>query len=87
MNTLDAIEEAGRVWRNSVAKVPALKKDIRAEAEARIEREIESRRVEAARAIDFALDHGATKRALQQVTTRDHDGFEGYVTLGDELAR
>ncbi len=63
---------------------------MRAEAEARLEAEIEAmeppRREAAARAIHYALDHGATKTALRKVTTSDPYGFEGYVDLGKKLA-
>lgn len=86
MNKEQSIQEAGRVWRKTVAELPELKRRIRAEAEAEIERETERRRTEAARAIHYALDHGATKTALRAVTTKDHHGFESYVTLGEELA-
>jgi len=87
MNTQQSIEEAGRVWSRTVAEIPALKKRIRAEAEARIDAEINGQRSAAARAIHYALDHGATKRALHKVTTTDHWDFESYVDLGRALAR
>jgi hypothetical protein len=87
MNKDQSIEEAGRVWRNAITPIPELKKRIRQEAEATIESEIARRREVAARAIHYALDHGATKTALRKVTTKDHYGFEEYVDLGVELAR
>lgn len=87
MNTEQAIEEAGRVWRSTVGELNEVKKRIRAEAEAQIEAETKERREAAARAIHYALDHGASKVKLRQVTTKDHWDFESYVTLGTELAR
>ncbi|MBG6106604.1 hypothetical protein [Frigoribacterium sp. CG_9.8] len=87
MNTHQAIEEAGRVWRSTITPIPEVKKRIRREAEEKIEREIAERREVAARAINYAIDHGATKVALRKVTTKDHYGFEEYVSLGAELAR
>lgn len=86
MDKQTAIEDAGRVWRNTVAEIPDLKKRIRAEAEARIEAETLARKKEAARAIHAARDAGATKAALRQVTTKDHWNFEGYIDLGERLA-
>ncbi|WP_025157241.1 hypothetical protein [Leifsonia aquatica] len=85
MDKEQAIDEAGRVWRNSVAELPALKKRIRAEAEARIAEETEARRKEAAIAIQFALDAGASKAALRRVTTKDYRDFEGYVELAQQV--
>jgi N-acetylmuramic acid 6-phosphate (MurNAc-6-P) etherase len=86
MNKEQAILEAGRVWQANMADVNALKKRIRAEAEAQIEREVKARREAAARAIRFAFDQGATKTALRSVTTKDHWDFESYLELGEELA-
>lgn len=90
MNKDQSIEEAGRVWRNTVTEIPAIRMRLRAEMEARFEAEVEAltkiRREAAARAIHYAIDHGATKTALRQVTTKDHWDFEGYVALGNELA-
>jgi F0F1-type ATP synthase membrane subunit b/b' len=87
MDKEQAIREAGRIWNKSVAELPELKKRIRAEAEAQIDREVEQRRAAAARAVKYARDRGATKVALREVTTKDHRDFESYVKLGDELAR
>ena len=86
MNKEQSIREAGRIWANTVAELPELKKRIRAAAEAEIERETELRRAEAARAIKYARDRGATKVALRGVTTKDHHDFESYIALGAELA-
>lgn len=82
-----AIQEAGRVWRANMADINELKRRIRAEAEAQIEREVRARREAAARAIHDARDVGATKTALREVTTKDHYDFESYVALGAQLAR
>lgn len=87
MNKDQSIQEAGRVWRNTVGDLGALKRRIRAEAEAQIELEVEKRRATAARAIHFAWEQGATRAALRQVTTKDHHGFAAYLALGEELAR
>jgi len=87
VNKEQSIQEARRVWENRVADIPALKKRIRARAEAAIEREIELRRAEVARAINTARDLGATKTALREVTTKGHNDFESYVALGERLAR
>lgn len=87
MSTEQSIADAGRVWSKTVGDIPALKKRIRARAEARIEELVAERRAEAAKAIHCALCHGATKTALREVTTKDHRGFEEYVELGEELAR
>lgn len=86
MNTEQSIQEAGRIWRKTVGDVFAMKKRVRAEAEAQIEHEVEVRRIEAARVIHYALDHGATKTALRKMTTKDHWDFESYVDFGNELA-
>lgn len=85
MDKQQAIDEAARVWRNSVGELQALKKRIRAEAEARIAEETETRRREAAVAIQFALDMGASKTALRAVTTKNHYDFEGYVELAQHV--
>ena len=94
MNTAQSIEEARRVWDTNIASIPAIRKRRREEREDAIRREdaeleelIRTRRVAAALAIYYALDHGASKTALREVTTKDHYGFESYVTLGVELAR
>jgi hypothetical protein len=87
MDKEQAIREAGRIWRRSVAEIPELKRRIRAEAEAEIEREVERRKAEAAQAIHYARDRGATKASLRAQTTKDHYDFEEYVALGEELAR
>lgn len=87
MSTLRSINEAGRVWSSTVAGIPEFKRRVRAEAEALIAQEVEERRNRAAKAIHRALESGATKTALRAVTTKDHWGFEEYVTLGNELAR
>jgi hypothetical protein len=87
LNKLEAIEEAGRVWRHNIAPIPDLKRRIRAEAEAEIEREVERRRAAAARAIQAARDAGASKVSLREVTTKNHYDFEAYVAFGEELAR
>lgn len=87
VNKEQAIREAGRVWQNNMAPLNELKRRIRAEAEAQIEREVKLRREAAALAILFAYDQGATKAALREVTTKDHHGFQAYLTLGEELAR
>jgi hypothetical protein len=87
MNKEQSIQEAGRVWHSTVAEIPALKRRIRAEAEAEIKREVKERREAAAIAIHYARDRGATKVSLRHVTTRDHNSFEEYVALGNELAR
>lgn len=91
MNKDQSIEEAGRIWRNNITDIPAIRKQIREEAEARVEAEIAAletvRRTAAARAIHYALDHGATKTALRKVTTMDFWDFKVYVDLGEELAR
>lgn len=87
MNKEQSINEAGRIWNNTVGELNELKKRIRADAEAEIERETATRRAQAARAIKYARDRGATKTALRAVTTSDHYGFEEYVILGEELAK
>lgn len=87
MDKEQAIEEARRVWAKNITPLNDLKKRIREEAEAEIQRETERRREEAARAIHVARDAGATKVSLREVTTKDHWDFESYVKLGEELAR
>lgn len=87
MDKEQAIEEARRVWAKNITPLPELKKRIREEAEAEIERETTRRREEAARAIQAARDAGATKVSLRNVTTKDHWDFESYVDLGEKLAR
>lgn len=86
MDKEQAIQEAGRVWNIQIAPINDLKKRIRAEAEAQIEREVKARREAAARAIAFAHDQGASKASLRKVTTKDHWDFEGYLALGHELS-
>lgn len=82
-----AIQEAGRVFRINMGELNAVKRRIRAEAEAQIERETKARREASARAIHAAFELGATKAALREVTTKDHHGFAGYLSLGAQLAR
>jgi len=83
----EAIERAGKIWDETVAEIPALKKRLRAEVEVQIEAEVAARRARAALAIDEALNSGATKTALRQVTTKSHNDFEEYVALGADVAR
>jgi hypothetical protein len=85
MNKYQSAEEAGRIWRSTVAEIPALKKRLRAEVEAKIELETTERRQAAARAIQYALNHGVTKTILRPLTTKDHRNFEEYVALGEKL--
>ncbi len=87
MNKELAIIEAGRVWQVNMVALNGVKRRIRAEAEAQIEREVKVRREAAARAILYAYDQGATKTALRQVTMKDHWDFASYLELGTELAR
>jgi predicted membrane chloride channel (bestrophin family) len=82
-----SIQEARRVWSSTMGQVNEVKRRIRIEAEAQIEREIKQRRETAARAIFFAYEQGATKTALREVSTKDHHDFASYITLGEELAR
>ncbi|MET3770373.1 hypothetical protein ABIB15_003085 [Marisediminicola sp. UYEF4] len=89
MNTLQAIQEAGRVWRENITDIPAIRRKLRAEAEAKIEADVaelvETRRVAAAKAIHYAIDHGATKTALRKVALvkflRQFDWFS-YAATG-----
>ena len=87
MDKEQAVLEAGRVFRANMGDVNALKRRIRARAEQAIEREVKIRQEAAARAIHFAYEMGATKSALREVTTKDHRGFQAYLSLGEQLAR
>jgi hypothetical protein len=87
MDAKRSTDMAGLVWSSTMAELPALKRAIRAEAEAKIEAEAKECREVAARAIHDALKAGASKASLRKVTTKDHWGFEAYVDLGEELAR
>jgi len=86
MNKEQSIREAERVWANNITVLNALKRRIRAEAEAEIERELAQRKAAAARAIHYAREQGASKTALREVTTKDHYDFESYITLGEQLS-
>jgi hypothetical protein len=68
-----------------VGDIPALKKLLGTAAETHLERESELRRLKAARAINYALNRGASAAALRGVTTKDHDTFEEYVAIGMSL--
>jgi predicted membrane chloride channel (bestrophin family) len=87
MDKDQAIQEARRVWINTMGQLNAVKRRIRVEAEEQIERETKQRREIAARAIFFAYEQGATKTALRAVSTKDHHDFASYITLGEELER
>ena len=87
MDKMQALVEAGRVWQATVAEIPALKKRIREEAEELIEREVARRQKEAAKAIQVARDAGASKASIREMTTKAHWDFEGYIALGEALAR
>lgn len=91
MSKDEAIAEAGRVWRDTIADVSALKKQIRAgldtETTARIKDDIKARRGVAAHAIHRALGSGATEIEVRQVTNANRWGFEWYVKLGSQIAR
>ncbi|MBC7594930.1 MAG: hypothetical protein H7288_13500 [Kineosporiaceae bacterium] len=90
MNTKQAIEATQQVWKENMSELTALKRDIRKAALDDMESELAEitrvRREAAARAIYYAIDHGATKTALRKVTTSDHWNFESFVDLGIELA-
>jgi hypothetical protein len=89
MDKLTAIAEAARVWRQEITPIVQVRKRLREEYKRRLEEAIESenrsRRETAARAIGAALDAGASKAALYQVTTKDYWAFEEYVNLAREL--
>lgn len=83
----EAIEQVRKTWDENIRPINALKKQIRAEAEAKIEAEVAERRAKAALAINAALEAGVPKVAIREVTRKDHNGFEEYVTLGAKLGK
>lgn len=85
MTRAEALDHVSRVWRRTVDKIPDVKARIRAEAEKRIALEIESLRVEAARAVREAREHGVRKKALRAVTSSEYEDFEEIFIMSENM--
>ncbi len=85
MTRAQALDQVGRVWRRTIDKIPDVEARIRAEAEKRIALEIESLRVEAARAVREAREHGVRKKALRAITASEYEDFEEIFILSENM--
>lgn len=82
----DAVYKAGLGWLSEIKTLGQMREAEMRAAQERIDKETRRRKELVARAIYDAFRLGASKAALQQVTTTDRASFEKYVQLGKELA-